>query len=49
MDKSFKHEERAKYKNDQVGVPIVAQRKQIQRGTMRLQVQSLASLSVLGI
>ena len=29
-----------------MGVPIVAQRKRIQLGTMRLQVQSLVSLSV---
>ena len=32
-----------------MGVPIVAQRKRIQLGTMRFQVQSLASLSGLEI
>ena len=32
-----------------LGVPVVAQRKQIQLGTMRLQVQSLDSFSGLSI
>ena len=36
-------------KTEAEGVPIVAQRKQIQLGTMRLQVRSLASLSGLRI
>ena len=32
-----------------IGVPVVAQQKQIQQGTMRLQIQSLASLCGLRI
>ena len=32
-----------------LGVPVVAQRKQIRRGTVRLQVRSLASLNRLRI
>ena len=35
--------------NQQPQIPVVAQRKQIQRGTMRLWVPSLASLSGLTI
>ena len=36
-------------KKKKVGVPVVAQQKRIQLGTMRLRVQSLASLSGLRI
>jgi len=39
----------AKIKNKKNGIPVVAQRKQVRLGTMRLQVQSLASLSGLRI
>ena len=38
-----------KHKNGYTGVPVMAQQKQIQLGTMRLQVWSLASLSGLKI
>ena len=37
------------FKTINIGVPIMVQQKQIQLGTMRLQVQSLASLSGLRI
>ena len=36
-------------KNGSCGVPVMVQQKQIQLGTMRMWVQSLASLSGLGI
>ena len=38
-----------KEKKKKKGVPVLVQRKQIQLGTRRLQVPSLASLSGLGI
>ena len=41
--------EAVSFKTNQNGVPIVAQRKQIQLGIMRLYVQFLASLSGLRI
>ena len=34
----------SRYKNQSPGVPIKEQRKQIRQGTLRLQVQSVASL-----
>ena len=44
-----KKTKKKKKKNFGSGVPVVAQQKRIQLGTMRLQVQSLASLSGLRI